>query len=131
MKDGRKNKNIPFWVIIAVFLLISGGGVWFLLFLPFAIGGIVYYFAKKEMNKRDDERSSTMFEIKKREERDASRERAKELYSESEFEHLSTMKSVSHNEYEHYKNELDDLLAAGIIEKSEYRERLSSLRAGR
>lgn len=50
-----------------------------------------------------------------------------DMLSDSERLHLSSL-SGDHDEVEHHREALKDLLEAGIIEKDEYRDRMASLR---
>ena len=50
------------------------------------------------------------------------------MLSRSEQTHYDSFSSDSHDEYTHRKNELKDLLNAGIIEMPEYKDRVALLK---
>lgn len=125
----KKKKEIATAIFAVLFIISSIGVVGLFFVLPFIAMVIIYFRGRKRaMKDMEDGRIPTKYEIKKYEENAESWETAKELYSESEQRHLATMRAVDHDSYEHYKNELNDLLEAGIIDKDEYRERLAKLR---
>lgn len=129
MNKEDNNKKFAPWIGIVLFLLFATGGFGIFILLPILIIAAVIFTAKKKAAEGQTRQTASLFEEKKRAERRNSIPNMKNLYSESEQRHLSAMKSADHSEYEHFVNELDDLLAAGIIEKDEYRERVAALRA--
>lgn len=121
----QKKKNNPISALAVIIIILGMSGVGAVL-IPFIIAGAVVYYYVIKKNKTAEGRP--MFD-------DMPAEAVREeplsqstMFSKSEAKHLATMKGPAHNEYEHYVQELRDLLAAGIIEKDEYRERVERLR---
>ena len=128
MNRQEKKKNIGAWIPFLVVMIAATGGIGLFFLLPILIVAAIIFISKKKAAENGDGAPTSMFELKKLQEKLSSMENVKNLYSESEIEHLATMRG-SHSEYEHFMNELNDLLAAGIIEKDEYRERVARLKA--
>ena len=119
----KKSSPVSALAVILIVLAMSGFGM---VLIPFIIAGVVVYYCVIKKNKTAEGRP--MFD-------DMPAEAVREeplsrsgMFSKAEAKHLATMKGPAHNEYEHYVQELRDLLAAGIIEKDEYRERVERLR---
>lgn len=116
-------------LITEIFIVIAG-----LVMIGLPLGFVALFVVmsvishRKSRKSRREKKNPTMFEAKKLEQHRQSLENEKELYSEGEFARLERMSQPFDTDWKAEEDQLKELLAAGIIDKEEYDERILQVR---